>query len=355
MEKKQLTMIATNTMPDLVFSGVKWFAYSTYKGAFYALDDFIKTDDPGIDDFFKDAIENSKFDGKIYALPFEFNTGNTNIIIYNKDMVAAKGVAEPKDDWTFEEFAQSATQLTDTSAKVWGTNLLTTNYYDLATWARSLGGDILSEDGKEFTLASDEKTVEATRWQVELRTKHKAAPSRAEAEGLAFPAGQLAFFATGIYSPLGIGKTVADKFKWDVVLAPVGPNGQRGYEAFTTMYSMSAKSKAPEAAYQLLKYMTGPDTAKFAFLEQGQPPARQSIWLSEEAQKLNPIWGRAAKWISETTAEGPFPMPYNLRFSELQDKFGNLIQPVLYGETGFDEGIKQVQTECQPIVALPRG
>jgi hypothetical protein len=48
-------------------------------------------------------------------------------------------------------------------------------------------------------------------------------------------------------------------------------------------------------------------------------------------------------------------MPYNLRFSELQDKFGNLIQPVFYGEVGFDEGTKKVQEECQQIVALPRG
>jgi ABC-type glycerol-3-phosphate transport system substrate-binding protein len=93
----------------------------------------------------------------------------------------------------------------------------------------------------------------------------------------------------------------------------------------------------------------------YAFLEQGQPPARASIWSSPEAQKVHPIWGRAATWLTDGKNEGPFPMPNNLRFSELQDKWNNLSQPMFYGEVGFDEGMKQIQEECQAIVALPRG
>src|SRR5579884_3391698 len=42
MAKKQLAMLATGTMPDVVFSGAKWFSYSAFKGAFLAIDDLIK-------------------------------------------------------------------------------------------------------------------------------------------------------------------------------------------------------------------------------------------------------------------------------------------------------------------------
>jgi multiple sugar transport system substrate-binding protein len=354
MEKKVLTFLATNTMPDVIYSGGKWFSYAAYKGAFYALDDLVKTDDPGMDDFFKDSVEGSSVDGKLYALPHEINTGNTNIILYNKDLLAEKGVKEPTDTWTFEEYVDSAKKLTDASKNVWGSNLLTNNYYDLATWARTLGGDILSDDGKQFTLTTDPKTLEAARWITELHTVHKVAPARNEAEGLAFPAGQIALFSTGIYNVIGMKQAVADKFQWDAVLAPVGPEGLRGYELFLVMYSMAGKTKQVDVAYDLLKYMSSKETAIFSFVEQGQTAARKSVWEEPAVQKLHPIFPRTAAWVSDGKNEGPFPMPYNLRFSEFQDKFGNLSTPVYYGEVGFDEGTKKLQEECQAIVALPR-
>lgn len=355
MAKKLLTMLATNTLSDVAYSGVKYFRYTAYKGAFMALDDMVKTNDPGLDDFFQSSIESCKFDGKLYALPIEINTGNQNIILYNKDMLAEKGVPEPTDEWTFEDFATGAATLTDQGANVFGTNLLPTNYYDLVTYARSLGGDILSEDGKEFTLATDPKTLEATRWVTELRTKHQAAPARTQTEGLAFPAGQIGFFATGIYSMVSIPLTIGDKFQWDAVLAPVGPEGLRGYELFTVMFSVSAKTQQPDLSYGLLTTLTSEETGMAAFVEEGNPMPRRSIWESPEAQNISTIFQRASDWLSDGKNEGEFPMPYNLRFAELQDKFGNLIQPIFYGETEFDAGIQNVQAECQKIVELERG
>lgn len=355
MAKKQLAGVATGTLQDLVFSGVKWFAYSAYKGAFKALDDYVKTNDPGMDDFFEGAISNSKLDGKLYSLPFEVNTGNTNIVIYNKNLLDEKGVKEPTDEWSVEEFASAAGKITDKEKKTFGTNYLTTNYYDFATLARSYGGDIFDSEAKKFTFATDPKSVEAAQWKVDLRLKHNGAPLRAEAQGLQFAAGQIGFNCTGIYSIKGMGQTIGDKFKWDVVLGPTGPGGLRGYEVFTTMYSMYSKSKNPDAAYDLLVHMTSKDTAMVAFVEQGQPPARKSIWMSPEAEKESPVWKRAAEWLSDGKNKGPFPMPYNLRFSELQDKFGNLVQTLWYGEVDFQEGLQKVQDECQKIMDLPRG
>ena len=68
--------------------------------------------------------------------------------------------------------------------------------------------------------------------------------------------------------------------------------------------------------------------------------------------KSNPSFPRVFKWISEV--EGPFPIPYNLRYSELQDKWNNTSLPLFYGEVPFEEGMKRVQDECQKIMDLPR-
>jgi multiple sugar transport system substrate-binding protein len=355
MAKKQLAMLATNTVPDVLYSGVKWYHYSAFKGVFYALDDLIKADDPGMNDFFKAAITGVTRDGKIYGLPFEVNSGNQNIFMFNKNLMEEKGVKPPTDDWTLEEFVQAAVKLTDPAKKIFGTNVLHNNYYDFDTVVRTFGGELLPEDGKRFALTTDPKSVEAMRWLVDLRVKHKAAPSRAETEGLDFVAGRVGMAAIGVQSIVTLQKQIGDKFKWDVVLGPKGPTGLRGYEAFVTIYSMGSKTQDPKAAYDLLKYMTSKETATYAFLEQGQPPARVSVWQSPEAQKINPIWGRAAAWMTDGKNQGPFPMPDNLRFSELQDKWGNLSTPLVYGEVGFDEGMKKLQDECAAVMAQPRG
>ncbi|MCC6628373.1 MAG: sugar ABC transporter substrate-binding protein [Chloroflexi bacterium] len=355
MAKKQLAMIATNTVPDVLYSGVKWYHYSAFKGVFYPLDDLLKADDPGMSDFFKAAIEGVTRDGKIYGLPFEVNSGNQNIYMFNKDLMEQKGVKPPTDDWTLDEFTKMAVALTDPAKKIFGTNPLHGTYYDFDTVVRTFGGELLPEGGKKFALTTDPKAVEAMRWLVDLRVKHKAAPNRAETEGLDFVAGRVGMAAVGVQSIVTLQKQIGDKFKWDVVLAPKGPTGLRGYEAFVTIYSMGSKTAAPKEAYDLLKFMTNKDTASYAFLEQGQPPARVSVWQSPEAAKINTIWGRAAAWMTDGKNQGPFPMPDNLRFSEFQDKWANLSTPLVYGEVGFDEGMKKLQDECSAIMAQPRG
>lgn len=355
MAKKQLAMLATNTVPDVLFSGVKWYHYSAFKGVFYGIDDLIKADDPGMNDFFPAAIEGVRRDGKIYGIPFEVNSGNQNIFMYNKTMMDEKGIKTPTDDWTMEEFVQTAIKLTDPAKKIFGTNPLHSNYYDFDTIVRSLGGELLPNNGKDFALTTDQKSLDAMRWLVDLRVKHKAAPSRTESEGLDFAAGRVGMNAIGLQSIVTIQKQVGEKFKWDVVLAPKGPSGLRGYEAFVTIYSMGSKTNFPKEAYDLLKHMTSRESAMYAFLEQGQPSSRKSVWSSPEAAKVNSIWGRAATWLTDGKNQGPFPMPDNLRFSEFQDKWANLSTPIVYGEVGFEEGTKKLQDECGAIMKQPRG
>ena len=58
--------------------------------------------------------------------------------------------------------------------------------------------------------------------------------------------------------------------------------------------------------------------------------------------------------MTDPKTKGPFPHPYNLRFSELQDKWVNVAQPMYYGEVPFEEGMKKTQEELQKIMDLPR-
>jgi len=350
--KKQLAQLATGTMEDVYFSGIKWFPYSCAKGAFRAIDDYVKTTDPGMSDFFSAAVAGASFEGKLYGLPYLMHPGNNALIAFNKDMLAKKGVAMPTDDWTTDDYVKLATTMNDKANKIYGSNYFPNTYYDFCSLARTYGGDDLTADGKKFTFATDPKSVDAAHWAVDMRVKYQATPTQAESGQQAaqlFPSGQLATSTAGTYSILGLGKTVGDKFKWDVVLFPKGPTGIRGYQGFVECMSIFSKSKQPEKAYDLVIAETSKETQILAVVKyQYQPGSRKSVWSAPEVTKINSIFERALKWMSDTP--GPFPMPYNLRYSELEDKWENTSKPLFYGDVAFQQGLQKVQQDCQTIV-----
>jgi multiple sugar transport system substrate-binding protein len=358
MSKLQLARSASGTLWDVVFSGIKWFPYSASKGMFLQLDDFLANrSDANLDDFFTTAFEGGKLDGSLYGLPYEIHPGNPALVCFNVDMLDAKGIAMPTDDWTVSDYADIAVQLTDPDNNIFGTNYLPGNYYDFESLVRAYSTDIMDPERKQLLFATDEKNIEAARWTTNLRTELQCAPNREQATGLDFTVGVLGSAVTGSYSVNEWGKLIADKFKHDWVLFPTGPEGARGYTAFTSNFSCASTTKAPDLAVDLLVYLTSTEAGTWSALEQGtgQPNARRSVWENEDLlAKSHPIFRRILDMYNNPDIPGPFPMPYNLRFQELQDNWANTSPDLFYGDLSFEEGLQAVQDAMQEILDLPR-
>ncbi len=348
---KALTGVATGTLPDVLYAPCRWANYAAYKGAFLYLDDLIQTKDPGMDDWFGSVKESAMFEGRMYALPHELHPGRPTAVYFNKDLLAKRGVAEPTDDWTMDQFAEMASKVTDRPNKIFGSNFLPTNVHDFICMARSMGGDLMDPERKKCVLTTNEGALAAARWQVDMKTKWDAVPGREEREGIEFYAGLYGYQpnAANIIKTVEVG--VGDKFKWDVVLAPTGPKGLRGAYAFINSLCLSAKTAHPAEAYDMAIYMTSEDVMRRALLEQGHNPARKSLWIRPEA---NPIWKKTHDWLETSTVPWPWPAPWNLLFEELQDRWSNLTPELWYGEIGFEEGLQKVQDECQKVLDKPR-
>jgi ABC-type glycerol-3-phosphate transport system substrate-binding protein len=356
MNTKQLAQLGAGTMEDVTFSGNKWLRYSAYKGAFMAMDDFAKSKPYDKEDLIPSAVDGGMFEGKLYGLPFEWNPGNINVVMYNKDMLQAKGVAEPVDNWTHEDFAKFATQMTDSANGVYGTDLWPGTYYDFGDLVRDLGGDVMSDDGKTFLFGTDDKNRQVIEWLVDLRTKLKVAPPRAfmQQEQI-FPSGKIASTATNAVSVKSTIKQIGSKFKWGVALGPAGPNGLRGYDSFSAHWNTYAKSQHGEQAYDLIMTLISKEAALYALQTDGQVPSRLSVWKAPESNTDTDIFKRVAAWIGDGKSKGPFPIPANLRYTELETAYENTSFPMFYGEVDVDTGVKQVQAACQKIMDQPRG
>ncbi|MBC7234791.1 MAG: extracellular solute-binding protein [Chloroflexi bacterium] len=351
MNKKQLALLATGNLWDVSFSGIKWYPFSVVKGCFLPLDDYVAAKDPGMDDFLPVGIETAKWDGKLYGLPYLVHPGNVALIGTNLDMLAAKGIQPPTDDWTMEQYLELCVKTADPDNKVFGTNYLSSNFYDCAPF-RSFGSDVIDKEGKKFLVGADPKATEAAKWITDLRVKYHVAPRREEAEGLSFQAGNMVTRTLGTYWVRGIAEEVGDKFKYQLNLHPKGPE-KRGYQVFTEMFSVYSKSKYPDLAYDLVVLETSEEAGIEAVeVNKVQPTGRKSIWNRPSVVQINDIYARAAEWMA--TTEGPFPMPYNVRFQELQDTWANNALDVFFGEIPFEEGIEKLRKACQAVMDLPR-
>jgi ABC-type glycerol-3-phosphate transport system substrate-binding protein len=356
MNTKQIAELAAGTLQDVNFSGNKWLRYTAYKQGFYAMDDLMKAKPLDKEDFVPSALVGGQFEGKQYGVPFEWNPGNINVIQYNKDMLQAKGVKEPTDTMSHDDYTQLASQMTDASKGIYGTDLWVNTYYDFGDTVRDLGGDVMSDDGKKFLIGTDPLCKQVAQYFVDFRAKYKSAPDRAgmQQEQL-FPTGKIATTATGAVSVKANAKSVGDKFKWGAVLGPVGPQGLRGYDSFSAHWNIYGKTKVPDKAYDLVLFISSKDSATDALRSDGQVPARLSVWRDPAANKDSDIFKRVADWISDGKSKGPFPIPDNLRYTELETTFENVGFPMFYAEAPLEETLQKIQTECQKIMDEPRG
>ncbi len=357
MPKLQLTMLATDTLWDVVYSGIKWFPFSAVSGAFLPLDDQISASpDLNIDDFFQTAVDGCKVDGKTYGLPYEMHPGNPALVIYNKNILDEKGLDYPQDDWTTLQYAELAQQATDADNGVYGTQYLPGNYYDFSNLSRAYGTELIGEEGTQLNFNVAPECIEAAEWVWSLRNELNCAPSRDEAQGLQFTAGTLATSTFGLYAVRDLQQTIADNFEYDLVLHPTGPEGTRGYNAFVSMFSAYSGTKHPDEAFDLIKYLLRSESGVFIVLNPPSfPIPRKSVWTDSEVMaELHPIFQRAYAMMSDPSIPGPFAMPYNVRFQEFQDTWANTTPDLFYGDVGFEEGMQFVQDECQAILDLPR-
>lgn len=359
MAKLQLARSASGTLWDITFSGIKWFPFSASKGMFLNLDEHLaaRADDAQLDDFFPTALEGGKLDGSLYGLPYEIHPGNPALVVFNQDYLDEKGLPYPTDDWDVNQYADLAEQATDTEAKIFGTNYYPGSYYDFQSLVRAYGSDMMDAERKNMLFATDPANREAAQWIVDLRMKRGAAAMREEADGLTFVSGTLATQVTGSYSVNNFTSQIEDAFRHDWVLFPKGPNGDRGYTAFTSNYSVSSETVSPDKSVDLLIYLTSTEAGTWSALEQGtgQPNARRSVWGNEDLlNQSHPIFRRVLEMYNDASIPGPFPMPDNLRFSELQDNYAQTVADLFYGDLPFDEGIQATHDAMQEIMELPR-
>jgi multiple sugar transport system substrate-binding protein len=232
--------------------------------------DLGQLDDNAVKDF-------TTADGKQFGLPRDLNV---IALYYNKKMFDEAGIPYPDDTWDWDKLVEVGKQLTkDTNGDgipdQWGVYTETTdmeNAWSELVW--QAGGDILSADGTTSALDTDESAA-GIQFLQDLIWKEKVMPDPAifAEVGDAFEQGKAAMEINGswlvpTHEAAGI----------DLGIAPL-PKGPAG--AATSVNPTGAvvykNTEAPEAAWELVKYLASPAAQEKIMALKASVPVNKEI------------------------------------------------------------------------------
>jgi multiple sugar transport system substrate-binding protein len=320
-ETKVRTMLAGGTAPDIMRVNDDFVRYYSVKQQVRDLTPYIKRDNINPDDYYASIYDFAKQPTGTYGA---WSIGNQpRVMYYNVNMFKDAGVPLPPKDWTkqgwtWNDFLETAKKLTKGDQQ-WGALV----YDDTGceqTWTVNNGvpDGIFGKDGKTFTLASA-KGAEAMQWLADLTLKHKVQPERGQVEqgttpnlgnnlfiagkvGMIFRTqGTISYFRKNIPKAGDPGS-----FEWDV--APTPGNVDQKSEGSLICYAITKPAKNPDGAWNLLKFMGGPEGSKI-FAEQG-------AWITAH---------KASNSYMKPGAAPPASYPANLALFSKATEFATVI------------------------------
>ena len=255
-------------------------------GAWVDLMPYLKRDNVDLSQLNATTRSYTEFGGKRCAMPF---LADAYGIFYNKDLFAKAGIAGPPK--TLDELTEDAKKLTvknpDGSLKTVGFLPLFDFYENAAAHlAPAVGAKWLTPDGKS-AIAADPTWKTLLTWQKNLvdwygydnLQKFRAGLGDEFSADNAFQKGQVAINVDAEYR-LAFVKDQAPNLKYGVAPLPTTSAATYGGGYVTgNIMGISKNAKNPEAAWELIKYLTTNDAAvtKLAGLLKNVPTTAKSL------------------------------------------------------------------------------
>jgi ABC-type glycerol-3-phosphate transport system substrate-binding protein len=348
MFAKIYAMAAGGNLGDIVWTYLNSVTEHIKKGVVAPHDDLVASTGFDKSVFWPAIIQALTVDGKLYGIP---NHGHYGTVVYyfNKDLYEASGADLPTQDWTTDDLVKGAQAVTK-APEVWGFRSQQGSEHT-PSYLRMFGGDLLSEDGTKCLL-SDEKSVQALKWLYDLKATYQVDPCICGDQYREnFVAGQVGAFNTTPGLVAEFSRVTDWSFTWDVVPAPLGPEGTRGSQVSGAGFCMTppGAERYPDAIFKVLQfYSTKEDGVEHVFGGAGSPGPRDDVWNDEKLNGFSHIY----RDIRAAYPEGPKPwtFPANARTQEFTDAMVNNLQAIWTDQVGFDEGVEMAQQLCQEVL-----
>jgi multiple sugar transport system substrate-binding protein len=282
LDQQMLADFQAGTAPD-VFAGCCDFLPAwAQKGYLLDLRPYIEADldKATIDEWDPAQVQALTLpDGIQFALPKYHGALG---LFYNKNIFDQYHVDYPDGSWTHDDYRLAMRKLShdrnqDGKIDLWG-SMLDISWDRIQVHVNGWGGHFVDPDDPTKSMLADEEALQAMQWIRDRMWKEQLMASSLDVQNLetryAFAEGRLAMVEDGSWSLKDI--LEGANFRLGLTSFPAGPK-QKVTLATTDGFAIYAGTKYPEAAWELLKFLTsqkyGQAMARTHFLQ----PARGSL------------------------------------------------------------------------------
>ena len=273
----------SNTMPDIYWMHTDQILYYADFGILADLTDLYDAENPNFyaDHYSEISLSNaSGTDGKLYGVPKD---KDNVLLVYNKEMFDAAGVAYPDESWTWDDMEAAAAQIYQKTGK-YGYMAYSDEQLGYWNFVYQNGGYILDENNV-YAGYTQPATAEAIKYYVGLQ-QNEWCPNQAyfaeTTPGTAFFSEQGAMFLEGNWNLLNELKNYPEMVgKWDIAVLPKCPNPVSGDGRATISnglcYSTAAKGKNLEVVKDVLRFFGSEEGQRIQGESGGAIPAYNGL------------------------------------------------------------------------------
>ncbi len=345
----RLWLAAGNTDVDVYQTDVIW--------APQLADQFVDLKDATKDvvgDFFPAIVASQTVNGRLVAMPLYTDAP---ALFYRKDLLEKYGKQPPK---TWDEMEATAKEIQEKERAagqkdLWG-YVFQGNAYEGLTcnaleWVKSSGGGQIIETDGTISINNEKAAAALDRakgWIGTISPSGVLAYQEEESRGV-WQTGNAVFMRNWPYAyALGNGPDSPVKGKFDVTTLPVAAEGDKPSSALGGWnLAVSKYSKSPDAAIELVKFLTSKDSQKQRAIELSNLPTLSALYDDKDiaaAQPFMPNW----KPIFENAVPRPSAVA-KVKYNEVSAKFWTAVHNTLSGSGSAEENLELLEADLTTL------
>jgi multiple sugar transport system substrate-binding protein len=282
LEEKMLADFQAGSAPDVFAGCCTFFPIWAQKGHTLDLRPYLAADlDRATIEDWDPAQYRALFtrSGLQYGLP---KYHGALALYFNKDAFDDLGQDHPDSSWDYDDYQAAMRRLTvdttdDSKTDRWG-GMMDVSWDRVQVHVNAFGGRFVDADDPTRCLMAEQPALDAMEWLRARMWDDKSMATRLDIQNQptreAFSLGRLATVEDGSWAL----RDILQKSNFNVGVAPfpAGPK-RRATLATTDGFGIYSRSKHPDAAWELLKFLTGKDYGRAMAQAHFLQPARASL------------------------------------------------------------------------------
>jgi multiple sugar transport system substrate-binding protein len=345
------TSIAGGNPPEVFLINYRFFGQFAAKGALEDLEDRLAGSNAfSENNFYAPALDAFRFGegNRITCLP---QNASSLVVYYNRDLFSKYGVAEPKADWTWKEFTDTAVKLTkdtngDGKTDIYGVGI-EPQLIRLAPFLWSNGANLVKEDLSGFDLATPE-AAEVLDEFFKLRVNYEVIPTEEEVESeddeARFMNGRTAMLFDSRRAVPGLRTIKA--FDWDA--APLPRFKEPASILHSDAYCMPKAATNKDAAWRFIEFALGEDGQRIASEAGRTVPSLKKV--AESDAFLDPDKKPKNSQVFLDAIEHMRAVPSISTWPEIEDAAEPVLEEAMYEEEASPSEIaSQIEAKTKAL------